>query len=456
MNQQNEKDILKVLAGQKERVNAEQKSAEELGSAIETAIARTETLVGGNGTLPNDEALSCAARRQLPELREWQELVEEANSTIPDDTNFAAILSAEQIQAVEARHGAWEREFADLHRLGTYDYVISGVAGLLAGVIDVLLIQVPQHPGFLGGGAHSGGWLSRLIKERFGELLPDETVTALEQDFYVPYDPSTNEGLNVPVPGLGPRTHRLHSLGHDPILSWMFGVRDILRGEFSAIGADGKLVIQQVPGFDATSGGANLFIRLFEAFRTVGGHLLSDLTTPAGLPPPFASLLLFIQNGFIGSGRHTVADVVRAMYRSGYDFAHFLATSIPVMLIEAVVRISYFIRELHGGASFIEALPLANKSRLRSQLFLAHSVAAAVNAGKVAVMGTPLAVNWAQWLAFFRYLLPQLHWVLIGKETERRRYIEQRIDTEWDGLRVELTDTWRLVFGNDAPKAVLV
>jgi hypothetical protein len=95
------------------------------------------------------------------------------------------------------------------------------------------LVAIPARAGLLNGTPITGGWLSNAAKGSFARLLPPDTIRWLEDNFPVPYDPSTNFGLESLVKGLGPRTHRMQSLGHDPILGWFFGVRDILDGTFA-------------------------------------------------------------------------------------------------------------------------------------------------------------------------------------------------------------------------------
>jgi hypothetical protein len=138
----------------------------------------------------------------------------------------------------------------------------------------------------------------------------------------------------------------------------------------------------------------------------------------------------------------------------GYDFRHFLASSVPVLIVEAVVRIAYFAKALSEGKSLTEAVPLGNAPKLRTQLFTAHAVATAANAGKVYVTQNPLAVNWPQWLAFFRYLLPQAHWLLVGAERERARHIDAHLDRTWGELDEENARLWKAVFGDTEPAAL--
>jgi hypothetical protein len=376
-------------------------------------------------------------------LRSWDEIVAEARLARPGEVSFGDVLTPAEMAAVKAELDGWGAEFADLHRLTSYDYAVAGAAGILAGLVDVFLVQVPKHPGFLGGHASEGGWLSNLLKDGFGKILPQDKISALEDAYSVPYDVSRNGLLGEAIEGFGPRTHRLHSLGHDPILGWIVGVWDILMGTLTAIGGDGRVIIQQVPGAEPVQIGWDIFTKIIEALKTVAGHMASDVATPAGLPPPLFALLQFLQFGDI-KGR-TIADLSRAMYRSGYDFRHFLAGGVCVALIEVIVRVAWFARELYEGKDLVESLPLGHKPRLQTGLFLAHTAAAAINAGKVAITENPLSVSWAQWLAFFRYLLPQAHWMLIGRENARHQFVQGKLDDSWREIDEAFVANFRII-----------
>ena len=206
-----------------------------------------------------------------------------------------------------------------------------------------------------------------------------------------------------------------------------------MRGEFTAVGKDGSVVIQSVAGWDPEEIGAGALANLIGAFRSTGGHMLSDVSTAAGLPPPLFALSQFFQFGDIGG--HNIAEIARAMYRSGYDLRHFMAGGTCVALIEVIVRTSWLAREMAEGRTLADALPVANKPRLRTGLLLAHSVAAAINAGKVAITQNPLALNWAQWLAFFRYIVPQVHWLLVEQSKQRDAFIRGQLDHDWTKIQ---------------------
>jgi hypothetical protein len=452
---ENKSDELRVILHHSKLLNDVSENNKSQSAALKRNIESSEKILKHYG-IHSAQSIqvnkSSPVKSSKPYLRSWDEMVAEAKTCTPENVTFSDILTPTEIKEVISKHKELEDEFNSIYSLDIYDYMISGIAGVLGALIDIFLVKVPQHPGFLGANASSGGWLSNLIKEKFGEILPPEKIKELEKLYPVSYDTPTNDLLKQPVPGLYPKTHRFHSLGHDPILGWIFGTRDHLFGELSAIGKDGSFVIQQTSSPNLI--GENIFIRIFESLRSVGGHFASDVATNSGLPAPLMPLLMFLQFGSIGKHNYTIAEVSRQMYRSGYDFRHFLATSVPVTIIEVIVRIAYFVKTIYKGGSLMDAIPIASHPKLRTQLFLAHTVATSCNAGKVMITKNPLSINWAQWIAFFRYLLPQVHWLLIGKENERAKFIGKNIEGNWLKIDDTLTSIWRETFSEEY-KAIL-
>ncbi|HEX3017164.1 MAG TPA: hypothetical protein VHP31_04850 [Caproicibacter sp.] len=131
----------------------------------------------------------------------------------------------------------------------------------------------------------------------------------------------------------------------------------------TTIDYNGKFVVQLMENYSDRKA-ANLF----EAFGKVFIHMLSDVNTPEGLPVPFMTLFNKLQIGSIGEEKLNIAELVKSMYGQGYDFRHFCAMSIPVMIIEVVVRVSYFIKRLAEGHSFSDAIPVGLNHEKRPKL----------------------------------------------------------------------------------------
>jgi hypothetical protein len=377
---------------------------------------------------------------RAPELRPWKELVSDARGF---EADVEALLSVEELRALWKRLDDAGAAAVAEHAMDLPDCVIASVAALLAGIADVLLVQVPAHPGFLGSHAHEGGWLSNVVKARFGELLPADSIRALEREFPVPFDPPTSRGLEIRVEGLGPRTHRLHSPGHDPVLGWLFGTADVLRNTFTAVDKYGQLIVQRSPTAQVLDPGLGFFESVLLGTRQVAGHLLSDVATPAGLPAPFMTLAPLLQFGSIGPSGYTIGEVARQMYRAGFDFRHFLAGSVSTVLVEVVVRGAWVVRRLNEGKPLSAAMPTASHPRLRKTLLAAHAGAAAINVGKCLFTG-PLGLNWSQWLAFGRYAVQHTASVMSGTTACRREgAIRQSLDDEMLDLSRRIHAAWQ-------------
>jgi uncharacterized protein YneR len=66
---------------------------------------------------------------------------------------------------------------------------------------------------------------------------------------------------------------------------------------------------------------------------------------------------------------------------------------------------------------------------------VAHGIATTANAGKVTLMGSnPLAINYAEYIAFIRYLIPSLKYWLFDQQHLRLEHMEKINESEWNDL----------------------
>lgn len=369
-------------------------------------------------------------------IKSWDELLKEAELNIDSPALITDLLSENEIKNVEEKIEIWNIEFKNIHKFDKVDWAICGVAGILAASIDIFLVGMPKT----GLGGSQGGALSNYIREKIETLFTKDEIRKLEKKYWVPYDPADNRNLKIPIDGLSTYFHRYHSLGHDPILGFIFGVLDVMNGTFSAIDKHGNFIIQKVVNQETVG------MNFFEAVCRVFGHMKSDISTPMGLPAPLMPLLNFLQFGSIGEEGLTIAEVSRSMYAQGYDFSHFLSMSISPMIIEILVRALYFAKRKYEGNSFNDSIPIDfgvnRKPKLRTMLFTAHLIATAGNAGKIGITQNPLAINYTQWIALFRYLIPQMKWILNDKEKERSKYVNNKLSEEWNIIDRELEQLW--------------
>ncbi|MBA2693800.1 MAG: hypothetical protein H0U65_15120 [Rubrobacter sp.] len=350
---------------------------------------------------------------------------------------------------------------ADL-RWDKLDYLFVFASGILAALSDLLLVRIPitMGPGEYVGqkGSLLTEWLKKYnVKDKDTEGWFADWAKSLEDSCKTPYDRMHavfDEGIEE-IPGMGGRTHRLQSLGHDPVLGFIFGVHDIMRGTITGFSYDGKGTrLHEL--FSQPTGAAifdprmdrNFMVRLIEAVLKHIGHLVSDVATPAGLPAPFMTLFQGINAGSFGEKGRSVGELARWMYLNGYDFRHFLVSGITPAVIEIVLRAYIMIRYYseHGETKF----RVAQNPKYRSMLLTAHSVAAAANAGKVALLqGNPLAINQAEWMAFLRYLLPHMKYWMFDRDRLKLEHMDRINEEGWKELSLNSGRILERVAAND-------
>ena len=444
--------MLLINANLKEAQRIERDNRESLDELSSEADAILEELgIDGNSIRAKAES----EPQNEVEIRQWGEIIEEASSMTFNENDVLAFqqecLRIEGIANGEI--SAIRREYEREHKLDALDWAIASIAGTLAGIVDVLLVGMPKHGGFLGSKASKGGVLSNYMKSLKGTLNGkySKQLHALENKYKVPYDASTNRNLKNPVSGLGPTTHRFQSLGHDAsLLGFAIGVYNIMTGKMTAIDKTGNVITQVVSGSNVSAG--NFGMRLFEAIAHEFFHLLSDVSTSQGLPVPGMPFLQLLQFGKIGSkGQYTIGQVSRMMYRAGYDFSHYVAMGVCPLIISAIVRIAYFAKQMGSGHSLKDSIPFdlpqqkEKKPKLQTMLFAAHSVAAAVNVGKIAITKNPLAINVPELTIWAKSAFHQAKWMLWEKEEERLNRIQCVIDQDWNQLDEDLVKCWQFV-----------
>jgi hypothetical protein len=319
------------------------------------------------------------------------------------------------------------------YRWDKWDYIVVGSAGVLAFLTDVFLVAIPKT---MTSGVYNGQQGSIVTEKLRSFRFPQSVQSWLEMKAKVPYDHT------------GGGDHRIDTFGHDPVLGFIMGTLDIIRGGTTTI-KGGKIAFE--------AGLADPVNNPLTALITQFLHMLSDATTSKGLPVPFASIIRALKVGsFRGpSGRtHTLSEMILWMYHHGYDLRHFVTMGITPATIEIILRAYLMIRHysIHGDVKFL----LADNPKYRSMLLSAHAVACAGNAGKVALMqGNPLAINYAEWIALLRYLIPSLKYWLFDKRGLRMEHMLRINEQGWSDLCQSSDDLLKRVYTDTAPVFVL-
>lgn len=408
---------------------------------VDATIAQSDALLRSLGYQP--ETLRAPA--SVPQTRKvmivpaWEELCAEAEKYVGTGCKLESIFTQEELDSNAYVIQQLNEEYNAVHRLDAFDIAISAFAAIVGATVDILLVGIPEKT----ANGLKAGPLSDYIRDYFDKKFPEEEMKKLanSKKSKVPYDAQDNRHTTIPVEGLSAYYHRLLQLGHDPLLGFIFGVADILTGRMTTIDKTGKVVSQVMEHYaDRTE------TDIFAALAKQIAHLKSDVTTAMGLPVPLMSLCNLLQFGSIGEEEQTIAEIVQGMYYEGYDFIHFCSMSIPAMLVEVIVRLGYAVKRIKEGHSVKDSIPLSlnrkKHPKLATMLFIGHTGATAVNAGKVYFTQNPLAINYPQWIAFAKYSYSQLKWAILEKPALRDAYIRDKINAEMDAVLAEVDATF--------------
>lgn len=408
-------------------------------SSVESCISESEALLKELGIATDKLPIVVNHEpKKVMLVPNWEELCIQAEKEVGASTDLEALFTDEELRINQAALRTLNADYNSIHKLDKIDISICAAAGILGAVIDILLVGIPQKtPQGLKGGP-----LANYVRDWFNERFPEEEMEKLANSKIskVSFDAQDNRHTAEYVTGLSAYYHRLLSLGHDPILGLIFGVYDILTGKMTTIDKTGKIVSQVMENY-ADRKESDIFCAIAKQII----HFKSDITTSMGLPAPLMALFNLLQFGSIGEEEQTIAEIVQGMYYEGYDFIHFCSMSMPSMIIEVIIRLGYGIKRIKEGNSIKESIPFSlnreKHPKLCTMLFIGHSTATAVNAGKVCFTKNPMDINYSQWTAFAKYSYKQLKWVLLEKPELRDAYVRGLIVEELNEVYAEIDDT---------------
>lgn len=417
--------------------------SKELGSIKRPDMASAEACISESEALLKELGISTEnlpkvvnpTHNRVMVVPTWEELCNQAEQEVGSTTDLESLFTYEELRMNQAALRALNADYNNIHKLDKIDITICAAAGILGAVIDILLVGIPQKtPEGLKGGP-----LSNYVRDWFNQRFPEEEMEKLANSKVskVSFDAQDNRHTTEYVTGLSAYYHRLLSLGHDPILGLIFGVYDILNGKMTTIDKTGKIVSQVMENYADRKESD-----IFDAIAKQIIHFKSDITTSMGLPAPLMALFNLLQFGSIGEEEQTIAEIVQGMYYEGYDFVHFCSMSIPTMIIEVIIRLGYGIKRIKEGNSIKNSIPFSlnreKHPKLNTMLFIGHSAATAVNAGKVYFTKNPMAINYPQWVAFAKYSYKQLKWMLLEKPELRDAYVRGIIAEELNEVYAEI------------------
>ena len=449
---------LKALKLLRNRADALEIAHSDIDSDLRAIKAWVKARKGSETT---SESLAESKRVQLEQMStsvplakfDIDELDREAKAVFPDDMAEHDLLTATEWTAVQARIARHVDNFNTRFGLDRWDYAIAGTCGLMGAMFDLLCVAAPPKP-TTAWSKRVDGVFNQGVQHAFNKLLPPEVTSALADANKIgSADASTIAQLVGAPPGsLNPVNHRLRALSHDPVLGFLFGVLDMMRGTCTVVGNDGIKILDGADGPTATG--------VFTSLGRMFGHLLSDVNAPSamgnrgmGLPAPLMGILRMLND--IPVGGSDLGKQVEYMYVKGYDFRQFTTTSIPALIMEVMMRVCYATKQVKLadeplGQSLVETLPTRMNPRFRIMLAIGYGCMSSVNAGRVYVTQNLMTLNYVAWMGLAWNGFHALKWAVLDRNLQMWNEIErdeidalERIVNQIDSLeaRVERLPT---------------
>lgn len=317
-----------------------------------------------------------------------------------------------------------------LPKLDKIDWAMVGVAGIIASIIDFLIVKIPKDINYLNEYKQNGSDLTKFLKsigiDENNNLSP--MLKWCEDNFKVPFDKSVDKDL-----GMYPKNHRLRSLGHDPLFGLIFGIIDIINGTMTAFDKNGSIRIVK-NGLPLEEG------LIFTPIVWIG-HIISDICTRQGLLIPGWGFLQMLQIGSFGDKDRTIAQISEWMYLNGYDLRHFVTMSTVPATIEIIIRAYHQLSLLKSKNTFNsiakqEIEEIKNNLKLNKMLFLAHGFATSSNVAKVwAYEGNPLAINTSEWIFFIKESYKITNGIMRDTTIEKAVRNRESINDTWENIK---------------------
>jgi len=281
-------------------------------------------------------------------------------------------------------------EYGESYKLDKYDWLVAALLGILGGVADVVI-------------GKPGGYSEPKMK------------WAKAYDFKK--SPIDYQGdLGAPV-----GDHRLYSNGHD-LCRYGQTVKEVCQGQYSGWlpkGGESSAFIGDFPSLDPT-----------QAMLHIAVHLYKDFWTSRSLPIPGTSYLP-------GIFEDKVPDIIRDSYRDGLNLRTLTGQAVSVAICEIGVRVHLYARK-----HFSENYEFAESKKTR-MLMISHSIALAINIGKVVITKNPVYLNKFQIIALLKSVV---------------KFAAERLDIIYNRVKIvgEYASATRVALGHNAGLIVLL
>lgn len=403
-----EKDRNKVLKLHDNQLRDIQQQREDIQRSLDDAIKSTEEFIQSRGydTKPTVKVVhntNHSNRCQLVD-KTWSEIVDEADRKIRDAVELEDVLSKAEIDAVQRDLQKIRDEFSRVTNLNRTDLNFLVIATALQTIRWIVMPKIGQTVDQSTRLNHDDPSIKAEIKKKNQEFKDKYIKNIDNQDGWevaesekgyknwldiifnsIPYD--ATKGSPLFDVNMEAGYHRYKTLGHDPILGWIFGVANIVTDtitlpNFSSYRVKSMKFSENVLLSTVFSEFRESidedFHRLPAAIFAQGVHLASDKYTKLGLPIPILSVFS--------------TKLAGKLYRKQYDALCFEKDVKKVGSSATVAVLINMIIGLVHGFFYNEETDISRdlyEVRTRKILSLSNSLATTSNLIAVAITKNP-------------------------------------------------------------------
>jgi len=406
-----ELELNKVIAYVQAEMKKLHASGEHCAQGYDGLIAKAEALARQKGVTETQlaffrlQAQDGDMSRGMPEpMRSWSEIVDEANTAIPGYVTLEDICSAQDFEDAYRDLDKIEKEFKESTGLTKTDIAFIVVAVALQCARQYVLQPfLDKHR-----------LTSKQNDEIVGKVIPKSLQEILCGS--VPYDAVRRLDKTSESTGLSGSNHRYLTLGHDPLLGWLFGPVNILSDtltktdfitSYEVRNMKIGLPVSTLEAFDRAYEQAKIRFNLPASVAKQSIHFCSDFLTIQGLPIPIISSANDDVSKFLMQNNINMLNVTEGMA---------LSTLIN-MLVSCV----------HGLFNTDNTSPELYEVRTRKILSISNAIASASNIAYVAITKNIKMLDLGGLLVTIIRLCSDARFIARIKQ----EFIEGKLNEEW-------------------------
>lgn len=448
-----EKDVNKVMKMNQDISQEVTDSMADTRKKADSAISESEELLrslgmGGQVVQAKAKAKTTAQDSEFaykPEIMSWEDLVNEANGCIPQEVSIEQLLTPSEINSAFREVKQINKEFSrQTGIINKTDLSFLAIATALQTAKSLVYPMIAQKNGYASPfdkSSRSGHSFFESEHKKSARKFVEEHQKKNPNGYWVnmvyqtvPYD-AIKGSKNALGRGLTGNDHRLRTLGHDPVLGWIFGTMNILTDTITLntfttyrVSRNPLVVTPEiVTPMALISETAEMIkgdrMNLPAAIFTEAIHLKSDVYSKCGLPVPVLSTFN--------------ESFATELYKSQYDA---LCMARDMKFITGSAGISLLIDIITGLVHSLFYNPKKDKNkemyqvRTRKILLISNTIASSSSVIATCITKNPKNLDIGGLLVTLTHLFTDIRFIAKIKQEFVEAETNKRLQAELDEL----------------------